>query len=102
MPKKGEKVLLDFKFNLSQGSKMFVDIDKDLKKKIESLATKVVKKLDICFGSVDIIYTTNHKLLVMEANSGVMMDNYIRFMKDVGEKEAYNLYCDAIKSMFKL
>ena len=101
IPEKGEKVLLDFKFNLSQGSKMFTDIDQKLKDKIEELAKKVVQELDICFGSVDIIYTTNHKLLVMEANSGVMMDNYRRFMKEEGEKEAYKLYRDAIKMMFK-
>ena len=36
----------------------------------------------------------------MEANSGVMMDNYIRFNGIDGYNEAYNLYRDAIKMMF--
>lgn len=101
IPKKNEKIFLDFKFNLSQGSKMFIDIEEGLQKRIESLALKVVKELDIPFCSVDIIYTKDNKLLVMEANSGVMMDNYLRFMKDTGYLKVYNLYRDAILMMFK-
>ena len=60
----------------------------------------VVKNLNIVFASVDIIHTKNNQLLVLEANSGVMMDNYIRLCQN-GYINAYNLYKDAIKLMFK-
>ena len=101
IPKKDEKVTLNYQFNLSRGAKMFLDIDKDLKEEIISLALKVVNNFDITFASVDIIYTTNDKLLVMEANSGVMMDNYIRFNKKEGYDKAYNIYNEAINLMFE-
>ncbi len=100
LPQKGEKVILNFQFNLSRGAKMFIDIDDDLKKRIISLSKDVIDKLDLNFVSVDIIHTTDDKLLVMETNSGVMMDNFIRFNNDK-ISDIYNLYCDAIKLMFK-
>lgn len=98
---KGMKYLLNYQFNLSKGAKMFLEIDSNLKEKLINLALLVTNTLDITFASVDIIYTTDNKLLVMEANSGVMMDNFIRFNKEKGYLDAYNLYKDAIKLMFK-
>lgn len=95
-----EEKELNFQFNLSRGASMFLDIEEKLKKEILSLALSVTSKLDITFASVDIIKTMDNKLLVMEANSGVMMDNYIRFNKEEGYRKAYNLYKDAIKLMF--
>ena len=102
VPKLGEEILLNYQFNLSKGAKMFLEIEDELKKKLSELALKVTNELDITFASVDIIYTTDNKLLVMEANSGVMMDNFIRFNKDKGYHMAYNLYKDAIKLMFEI
>ena len=61
----------------------------------------VVEKLDITFASVDIIETRDKELLILEANSGVMMNNYIK-QKENGYQDAYNLYRDAIKLMFKM
>jgi len=101
IPKKGEEVILNFQFNLSRGATMFNDIPNNLKAELINLALKVTKSLDITFGSVDIIYTKDNRFYVMEANSGVMMDNYIRFNKEKGYIDAYNLYKDAIKLMFK-
>ena len=101
IPKKEEEILLNYQFNLSNGAKMFVDIDESLKEKLISLALQVTKACNITFASVDIIYTKDHQLLVMEANSGVMMDNYLRFMGDIGYHTAYELYKDAIKLMFE-
>lgn len=100
IPQKGEKILLNYQFNLSKGAKMFLDIDDRLKEEITSLALEVANKTGITFGSIDIIHTRDNKLLVMEANSGVMMDNYIKQDEQNGSTIAYNLYRDAIKLMF--
>ena len=101
IPKVKEEILLNYQFNLSKGAKMFIDIADDLKRRLEKLALQVTNSLNITFASVDIIHTSSNKLLVMEANSGVMMDNYIRLNKEKGYEEAYNLYKDAIKLMFQ-
>lgn len=100
IPKNNEKVILNYQFNLSRGAKMFLDIDDELKKRIISLSQEVIEKLDLSFVSVDIIHTVDNKLLIMEANSGIMMDNFIRFNYDK-QSDVYNLYCDAIKTMFE-
>ena len=102
IPPKGEAVELNYQFNLSRGATMFIDIDKDLKEQLIALALLVSKSVNITFGSIDIIKTVNDELLIMEANSGVMMDNYIRFNGDKGYRDAYNLYKDAIKMMFEV
>ena len=101
VPYEKEVIELDFRFNLSQGSKMFTDIDFDLKNKLSNIAIEVSKSLNITFASIDIIHTKDNKLLVLEANSGIMMDNYIILSKD-GYNDAYNLYKDAIKKMFNI
>ncbi len=100
IPKLNESVELDFRYNLSRGARLFLDIEPDLNNKIISIAKDVTKSLDIAFASVDIIHTKDNKLLVLEANSGVMMDNYIRLCKD-GYTNAYNVYKEAIELMFK-
>ena len=100
IPKLNEKIELDFRFNLSNGAILFTDIDEKLKNKIINLAIKTSKSLGIVFGSIDIIHTEDNKLLVLEANSGVMMKNYIKLNKN-GYNAAYNVYYDAIKLMFK-
>lgn len=101
IPKLGERVELDYRYNLSQGARLFIDIDNELKNKLIDIAKKVTSTLNINFASVDIIHTTDNKLLVLEANSGVMMDNYIRLCPN-GYQNAYNVYLEAIKLMFNM
>ena len=101
VPKLGEKVELDYRYNLSQGARLFLDIDNELKNKLIDIAKRVTSTLNINFASVDIIHTTDNKLLVLEANSGVMMDNYIRLCPN-GYQNAYNVYLEAIKLMFNM
>lgn len=101
IPKVNEIIEIDFRFNLSCGARLFTEIDNELKNRIMEIATLVTKKLDISFASVDIIYTKDNKLLVLEANSGVMMDNYIKQCNN-GYINAYNVYKEAIKVMFNI
>ena len=101
IPKVNEIIEIDFRFNLSCGARLFTEIDTEFKNRIMEIATLVTKKLDISFASVDIIYTKDNKLLVLEANSGVMMDNYIKQCNN-GYINAYNVYKEAIKVMFNI
>ena len=101
IPRLNEKITLNYQFNLSNGALMFTNINKELKEKIVNLAKKVSKELNITFGSIDIFETYNNELLVLEANSGVMMNNFIKQEKN-GYHEAYSLYKDAIKLMFNI
>ena len=100
IPKINEEIELSFKFNLSSGAKTFTSISNDLKNNIIRLALRVTKELNITFASVDIIHTYDNKLMVLEANSGVTMNNYIKGNIN-GYTIAYNIYRDAICLMFK-
>ncbi len=100
IPKINEEVVLNFQFNLSKGSISFLEIDEDLKKKIINLALNVANDLNISFASIDIIETIDHKLMVMEANSGVTLSKFIKQHKN-GYEIAYNIYKEAISKMFK-
>ena len=80
---------------------MFLDIESNLKEQLINLATKVAKETNLSFASVDIIKTTDDNLYIMEANSGVMMINFMKLSKD-GYEIAYNTYKKAIERMFNL
>lgn len=100
IPKLNEEILLDFKFNLSQGSIAFFDLEKKTKDKIRELSLNIAKDINLKFGSIDIIETTNHELFIMEANSGVMMSNIMK-QQEKGIDLAYNIYKKAIIKMFE-
>lgn len=99
IPAKGEEVMLSFKFNLSMGSVPYLDIDSQIKNNILAIVHKIIRELDIVFASIDIIETTNHQLFIMEANSGIMMNNFIKQIAN-GYDIAYEIYNEAIKTMF--
>ena len=100
IPKENEEVVLNFQFNLSNGALMFLDIESSLKKVLEDLAIKVSNEINLMFGSIDIIKTRDNRLLIMEANSGVMMNSFIK-QHENGYNIAKNIYKDAINLMFK-
>lgn len=101
IPKINEEVLLNFQFNLSRGSKSFLEINDILKNKIIDLALNVSKKLNITFASIDIVETNDHELLIMEANSGVALSKFIK-QHDDGYIIAYNIYKKAVIKMFEV
>ena len=96
---KNEKFEYNWKFNLSQGSIAKKLDDKLLAGKLIKLAKQVCNEINLKFGSVDIIETTNNDLLVLEVNSGVMIENYIR--QNPNEYvTAKNIYRSAIEKLF--
>ena len=98
---KDKSLEIDFKFNLSGGSTIFKLENKDLIEKLTSLALEVARKLNIKFASIDIIETEDNELLVLEANSGIMMEGFIR-LADSGYEIAKNIYKEAIISLFNI
>lgn len=98
--KKYEKFIYDFKYNLSKGSIITEDIDKETKSIISKMAKDVSKKINLGFGSIDIIKTNDDKYYVLEINSGVMIENYIKLTSD-GFKKAKKVYEEAVLEMFK-
>lgn len=88
-----------WQFNLSQGASLFEVKDNDLKEKLSQLAESIAKDFGMTFCSIDIIQTKEDQLLVMEANSGVMMDQFIKQYPN-GYEVAKNIYKEAIDKMF--
>lgn len=98
--KENEEYRHNWKFNLSGGSKASLNIEENIKTEIEELAIKVSKTIGLKFGSIDIIRDKNGKYYVLEINSGVMMDNFIKETNN-GYNIAKNIYKKAILTMFK-
>lgn len=98
--KENEKYIYDFKYNLSKGSTITEDIDKETKSIISKMAKDVSKKINLGFGSIDIIKTIDGKYYVLEINSGVMIDNYIKLTTN-GYDKAKKVYEEAVLEMFK-
>lgn len=96
---KNESFEYNWKFNLSQGSIAKRLDDELLADKLIKLAKQVCDEINLKFGSVDIIQTTNNDFLVLEVNSGVMIENYIRLNPNEYEI-AKNIYRSAIEKLF--
>ena len=99
IPKLNEKVILDFRFNLSKGAKVIEEIPSELKEELSNIALKVSSCVDLSFASIDIIKTIDNKLLIMEANSGIMMSNYLKQTNN--RNLVKRIYKEAVEAMFK-
>lgn len=94
-----EKFEYNWKFNLSQGSIARKLEDNILAKDLTKLAKQVCNETNLRFGSIDIIETNNNELLILEANSGVMLENYIK-QNPNDFFIAKLIYKEAIKKLF--
>ena len=95
-----EKFEYTWKYNLSQGSIAKKLNDKLLESELVKIAKQVCDEINLKFGSIDIVQTTNNNLFVLEVNSGVMLENYIRLNPDE-YITAKNIYKNAIENLFK-
>lgn len=93
---KNEKYTYTWLHNLSNGSKISFDVTN--KEYLISLAKQVANILNIKFGSIDII-KIDKKYMVLECNSGIMMNNLINQLPN-GKNIAKEIYKEAIDSMF--
>ena len=90
----------NWKFNLAQGSIAKKIEDESLSNELTKIAKHVCDEINLKFGSIDIIQTINNELYVMEVNSGVMIENYIKLNPDE-YLTIKNIYISAIEKMFK-
>lgn len=90
----------NWKFNLSQGAIAKKVLEDNFKDKLTDLAKKVSNEINLRFGSIDIIETTDNELYVLEVNSGVMIENYVKLnLEDYIEVK--NIYKEAIVKLFE-
>ena len=98
IPQKGQKVSLSWKHNLGQGARPEIVTDEALKDELSTLALRAAQAVRIDLASVDII-RTGSRLMVLEINSGMMMDNFIGI-----DQEHYrigkHIYKQAVQAMF--
>lgn len=99
VPKINEIVTVSWKHNLAQGSKPDIDLPIEIKAKLKDIALHTAKVLDINFASIDIVVDDNNNYMVLEINSGVMME---KFSRESCENYiiAKSIYSDAIKHYF--
>lgn len=92
--------MYDWKFNLSKGANINLELSDELKSRLTDLAESIARDINIKFCSIDITLDKNNNLSVMEANSGVMMENFI-FLVPNGRNIAKKIYSKAINLMFE-
>lgn len=95
IPKKDEVIELSWKFNLSGGAKA-KKLEKDnFYKRLEDLAIRAGNVLNMNFATIDIIKTKDNEVLVLEVNSGVSCEEYLK-QNPEDYLEIKNIYQDAI------
>lgn len=100
IPKKGEKIQVSWKHNLSQGAVASCEIDEKIKSQVESLAKSAGDAIGIRFASVDIAELESGELLVMEINSSVCMTKFSEQVENGKEIERM-VFSRAIDRMFE-
>lgn len=95
---KGKLYTYSWKNNLSEGS-IPTEVPEAIQTKLKNLLNQITKEISLGFCSVDVIETEDQGLHILELNSGIMMNHYIKLMEN-GEKIAKEIYRNAIKEMF--
>lgn len=101
VPGAGTEFLLNWRHNLGQGAMpRLLDLDDPGVAAMASLAVRAAGSLDLAFGSVDVVETPRGEM-VLEANSGVMME-FLARDRDNGYETAKGIYRRAMHAMFGL
>lgn len=94
-----ESVNISWKFNLSQGAKSKPIDNKAILENVQMLSLRATQAIHINFASVDFVETFSGDLLIMEINSGVVLNQFIE-----NNPENYNvaktIYRQALLAMF--
>ena len=98
--KSNEKYEYNWQCNLSKGGLPFILTDKEKEIKIKDMAQEISKIMGTKFASIDIIELHDGSLLLLEINSGVMMDNLTKGLEN-GSYLAKKIYSKALKEIFK-
>jgi len=96
VPAEGEMVALQWKHNLGQGATADLEVPAEMKERLAPLATKAAAAIGIRFCSVDVVEVEQEGLMIMEVNSGVMMDSLMGQLGEAGTSLASRLYETAL------
>jgi glutathione synthase/RimK-type ligase-like ATP-grasp enzyme len=97
VPPAGQEVLIGWKHNLGEGSAPTLVEAGPLQQELVAMARKAAAAINIRFASVDIV-ESGGELLLLEINSGVMMEYFARQIPD-GRERAKAIYAKAIAKM---
>jgi glutathione synthase/RimK-type ligase-like ATP-grasp enzyme len=98
VPAAGQEITIGWKHNLGEGSAPQLVQASALRQRIVDLARSAAAAINIRFASVDLV-EAGGKLMVLEINSGVMMEYYTKHFAD-GRATAKGIYAKAIAAMF--
>jgi hypothetical protein len=97
VPPHGAVLDLHWKHNLGQGSRPHEIADAALRCRLTDLACRCARALNLQFASVDIVEVAARHM-VLEVNSGIMMETYARTAPN-GRETAKRIYAKAVKRM---
>lgn len=100
IPKEGQKHVFFWKHNLSSGGVAFVLEDEELKKRIEELAIKAAKTINIRAATIDIIHEKEDTLKVLEINSNVCINKFAQTVEGA-DKITRQVYGTLLDKMFE-
>lgn len=98
VPEPGQEVLIGWKHNLGEGSAPQIVGEGPVYDQLVELARRAQQAINIRFASVDVV-EANGQLLVLEINSGVMMEYFARHFPE-GRTMAKGIYARAVAQMF--
>ncbi len=98
VPAAGQEVVISWKHNLGEGAAPQLVPGGPLHDQLVKLARAAQQAIGIRFASIDIVDVAN-ELLVLEINSGVMMEYFVRHFAD-GRAKAKAIYAKAVDKMF--
>lgn len=96
---KNKKLIIEWKHNLAHGSMPIILKEKTMKEKLEILAKRAAKALNLNFASIDIVECEDGELKILEANSGVMLEKFSKLSLENYEI-AKSIYCSALSAYF--
>ena len=100
VPAVDEKIEISWKHNLSGGAIPTVLQKSDLYDRIEELAIKAGKAINMKFATIDIIETTDDNLFVLEINSGIGATIFTETV-DGADEIIKNIYKHALTKLFQ-
>ena len=99
IPALGEKVTVAWKHNLGRGSLPILINDENEIYKLSKFALRSAKALGLQFASIDVVRDNNNNYMILEINSGVMMekfsklgDDYYKTAKHIYERAIYDFW----------
>ncbi len=96
---KGQRRLLTWKHNLAAGAMPVLELPDEVRDTLARLARRAVEVLGLRVAAVDIVQTQEGEWKVLEVNSGIMMEYFVRRHPN-GEAIARQVYATLLDLMF--